>query len=158
MSRAPRPLLIAAGNRWRRDDGAGPVTVDRLASRLGELVDATWLSGEGAGLIDAWQGRDQAWLFDAAAPAGRPGRVTLIEAHREPVPATLCHHSTHRFGVGEAIEMGRVLRQLPTRLVLVAIEGADFGEGKGLSPTVADGIDHLVAELLPEIEACTGAP
>ena len=141
----PRPLLIGAGNRWRRDDGVGGWLVERLAARLGDAVDAIHLSGEGAGLIDAWQGRDLVWLFDAAAPAGDPGRVTRIAAHATPVPAVLCHHSTHRFGVGEAIEMARVLGQLPTRLELVAIEGEDFGEGEGLSATVSGIAEHLVA-------------
>ncbi|HEY5719662.1 MAG TPA: hydrogenase maturation protease [Gammaproteobacteria bacterium] len=147
----PRPLLIAAGNRWRRDDGAGPLLVERLAARLGDRVDVRYLSGEGAGVIDAWQGRDEVWLFDAAAPAGVPGRVTRIETRREPVPATLCHHSTHRFGVAEAIEMARALDQLPRRLVLVAIEGGDFGEGKGLSTKVAAAAGELVDALAVEI-------
>lgn len=141
----PRPLLIGAGNRWRRDDGVGGWLVERLAEKLGDAVDAIHLSGEGAGLIDAWQDRDLVWLFDAAAPAGQPGRVTRIAAHAAPVPAALCHHSTHRFGVGEAIEMARVLGQLPTRLELVAIEGEDFGEGEGLSATVSAVADQLVA-------------
>jgi hydrogenase maturation protease len=150
----PRPLLIAAGNRWRRDDGVGAALVDRLAARLGDRVDTRYLSGEGGGLIEAWQGRDVVWLFDAAAPAGQPGRATRIEAQRKPVPAALCHHSSHRFGVAEAIELARVLEQLPRRLVLVAIEGGDFGEGAGLSPAVTRACDLLLdgvgAELLAE--------
>ena len=150
----PRPLLIAAGNRWRRDDGVGVVLVERLAATLGDRVDTRHLSGEGGGLIEAWQGRDVVWLFDAAAPAGQPGRVTRIETQREPVPAALCHHSSHRFGVAEAIELARVLDRLPRRLVLVAIEGADFGDGEGLSASEARACDALLdgvgAELLAQ--------
>ncbi len=147
----PRPLLIGAGNRWRRDDGVGGWLVERLTEQLGDAVDAIHLSGEGAGLIDAWQGRDLVWLFDAAAPAGQPGRVTRIAAHAEPVPAALCHHSTHRFGVGEAIEMARVLGQLPARLELIAIEGANFAEGEGLSDAAVRHAGPLVVELEAEI-------
>ena len=149
----PRPLLIGAGNRWRRDDGAGAWLVEQLATRLGDAVETRLLPGEGAGLIEAWQGRTQVWLFDAAAPAGRPGRVTRIAAHAEPVPAELCHHSTHRFGVGEAIEMARVLGRLPERLELVALEGVDFGEGEGLSAAVRDAGGALVAQLEAEMRA-----
>ena len=149
----PRPLLIGAGNRWRRDDGVGGWLVEQLAEQLGDAVDTIHLSGEGAGLIDAWQGRDLVWLFDAAAPAGHPGRLTRIAAHAEPVPAALCHHSTHRFGVGEAIEMARVLGQLPARLELVAIEGEDFGEGEGLSEAMADAAAELVVALESEVRA-----
>ena len=152
----PKPLLIGAGNRWRRDDGVGPVIVDRLAALLEDRVETRLLSGEGAGLIDAWQGRDAVWLFDAAAPAGEPGRVTRIEAQHGPVPAELCHHSTHRFGVGEAIEMARVLDRLPARLVLVVIEGSDFGEGTGLSSAVTNRLDTVVEEVHDHLAAaCT---
>jgi hydrogenase maturation protease len=141
------PLLIGAGNRWRRDDGVGAWLVERLGVRLGTAVETRLLSGEGAGLIDAWQGHATVWLFDAAAPSGRPGRVTRIAAHAQPVPAELCHHSTHRFGVGEAIEMARVLGQLPERLELVAVEGLDFGEGEGLSEVLERAAEMQLDEL-----------
>ena len=147
------PLLIAAGNRWRRDDGVGPVLVERLAARLGAEVETRFLSGEGGGVIEAARGRDAVWLFDAAAPAGSPGRVTRIAAHAEPVPATLCDHSTHRFGVAEAIEMARVLGDLPPRLELVAVEGSDFGEGEGLSPPVSAAVTALAEALVADIRA-----
>jgi hydrogenase maturation protease len=147
------PLLIGAGNRWRRDDGVGAWLVERLGARLGPAVETCLLSGEGAGLIDAWQGRSCVWLFDAAAPAGRPGQVTRIPAHTTTVPAVLCHHSTHRFGVGEAIEMGRVLGQLPARLELVAVEGQDYGEGVGLSDLLAARANGLLDELEDAIRA-----
>jgi len=146
-----KPLLIAAGNRWRRDDGIGPAIVDRLATQLGDQVDTLHISGEGAGLIDAWDGYDEVWLFDAAAAAGQPGRTTCIEAHHDPVPAVLCHHSTHRFGVCEAIEMARVLEQLPERLVLIAIEGEYFGEGEGLSEAAASAAGHVANRLVLEL-------
>ncbi len=146
-----RPLLIGAGNRWRRDDGVGPWLAERLGARLGDAVEVRLLSGEGAGLMDAWQGRDRVWLFDAAAPAGAPGQVTRIAAHAAPVPAALCHHSTHRFGVGEAIEMARVLGQLPSRLDLAVIEGIDFGEGEGLSEAVRRSAAACLAELAAEL-------
>jgi hydrogenase maturation protease len=141
------PLLIGAGNRWRRDDGVGAWLVERLGVRLGTAVETRLLSGEGAGLIDAWQGHATVWLFDAAAPSGRPGRVTRIAAHAQPVPAELCHHSTHRFGVGEAIEMARVLGRLPERLELVAVEGLDFGEGEGLSEVLERAAEMQLDEL-----------
>jgi hydrogenase maturation protease len=141
------PLLIGAGNRWRRDDGVGAWLVERLGVRLGTAVETRLLSGEGAGLIDAWQGHATVWLFDAAAPSGRPGRVTRIAAHAQPVPAELCHHSTHRFGVGEAIEMARVLGQLPERLELVAVAGLDFGEGEGLSEVLERAAEMQLDEL-----------
>ncbi len=147
------PLLIGAGNRWRRDDGVGAWLVERLGTRLGATVETLLLPGEGAGLIEAWRGRPEVWLFDAAAPAGQPGRVTRLPAHAQPVPAELCHHSTHRFGVGEAIEMGRVLGQLPARLELVALEGADFGEGEGLSDAVRRSAEALLEPLAEELRA-----
>jgi len=154
-----KPLLIAAGNRWRRDDGIGAEIVEQLGVLLGDRVDTLHLSGEGAGLIDAWRDRDAVWLFDAAAAAGHPGRITRIAAHREPVPAELCHHSTHRFGVAEAIEMARVLDQLPDRLLLITVEGAHFGEGPGTTETVSAAGLAVAEEIAATVESdATGSP
>ena len=52
------------------------------------------------------------------------------------VPAQLSFQSTHVFGVGEAIELARVLEQLPPILIVYAIEGENFSTGIGLTSKV----------------------
>lgn len=148
-----RPLLIGIGNRWRGDDGAGAFVVERLADALGDRVDHCLLHGEGAALIEAWEGRREVWLFDAAVPAGEPGRIRRFDALAAPLPAGIAVHSSHRFGVVEAIEMARTLELLPAALTVCAIEGGDFEQGDGLSPAVRHACQTLCRQLADELGA-----
>jgi hydrogenase maturation protease len=45
--------------------------------------------------------------------------------------------SSHGLGVPDALRLGRILEQLPRRLVIFAIEAADTGTGIKLSQPVA---------------------
>lgn len=51
-------------------------------------------------------------------------------------------------GIPEAIELARVLDELPPRLIVYGIEGAEFEAGAGLSSAVA----AAVAEMIDRIE------
>jgi hydrogenase maturation protease len=158
-------LIIGVGNRMRRDDGVGPMVADRFR----EGVSAGWCvvehSGEGASLMELWQGCAAAVIIDATR-SGRPaGTITRIAAERESVPASFFHYSTHAFGVAEAIETARALERLPERIVLFGVEGADFDMGEGLSPAVNAAIAPAVALVRREIQAveeeiapCTNSP
>jgi hypothetical protein len=45
--------------------------------------------------------------------------------------------SSHGLGVGQAVELARALDRLPRKLVVVGVEGADFGQGTDLTGAVA---------------------
>ena len=55
-------------------------------------------------------------------------------------------HSSHRFGVPEAVALARTLGRLPPRLIVIGITGADFGFGDELSPPVAAAADHVIEQ------------
>jgi hydrogenase maturation protease len=63
--------------------------------------------------------------------------------------------STHVFGVAEAIELARALRQLPPVLVVYGVEGATFEMGAGLSAAVAAVVPQVVAQVRQEVLALT---
>src|SRR5205085_340487 len=89
---------------------------------------------------------------DAAHGGGRPGEVRRYEAGARPLPSAAGRQtSTHGLGVPEAIELARVLHRLPPRVVVYAIDGADFGAGTGLSPAVEDAAGSVVACILREL-------
>ncbi|MDF3143003.1 hydrogenase maturation protease, partial [Streptomyces sp. T21Q-yed] len=90
-------------------------------------------------------------VVDAAhAHPGTPGRVHRIEldAGLLAQPATT---SSHGLGLGEAVELARVLGLLPERLVVYAVEGAESELGTGLSPAVAGAVEPLVKAVEDEI-------
>ncbi len=145
-----RRLVIGVGNRYRGDDGAG-LEVARLVRQCpppGALVLEQ--HGGASDLMDAWRGADQVVLVDAAE-GGEPGSVRRFEAHREPLPSSLLHGSTHSWGVAEAVETARALGELPRFVVVYAIFGKDFEVGHHrLSPEVEAATARVAETLVNE--------
>lgn len=145
-------VVIGVGNPYRRDDGVGPAVVDLLYDRR---VDATLVEsdGEAAGLIAAWEERRLAILVDAVrAEPAHPGRV-----HRLVVPHPAAERaraaSSHGMDLGESVELARELDRLPGRMVVFAIEAADTGFGRGLTPAVRAAAERVADEIAVEIAA-----
>ncbi|NTV47465.1 MAG: hydrogenase maturation protease, partial [Chlorobiales bacterium] len=84
-------------------------------------------------------------IVDAMKSKSPVGTVRRFEALREKLGTGMFHYSSHLFGLAEAVEMARVLGQLPKELIIYGIEGASFAFGAPLSPAVA--------AVLPEVEA-----
>jgi hydrogenase maturation protease len=138
-------LVLGIGNRFRSDDGVGPLVARRLAARG---VACQELSGEGALLMDAWRAAGHAVLVDAALSGAAPGTIHRFDAMTTTVPAGLFHYSSHQFSVAEAIEMARILGRLPAQMTVYGIEGRNFAYGEILSPEVAAAADAVEAEIL----------
>ncbi|MFF5497411.1 hydrogenase maturation protease [Streptomyces aquilus] len=158
MQRRGRISVIGVGNEFRRDDGVGWTVVARLRERpLPPDTDLATCDGDPGRLIGLWEGARLAVVVDAAhAHPGTPGRVHRLEldAGRLDRPPTT---SSHGLGLGEAVELARVLGLLPEQLVVYAVEGADSTLGTGLSPAVADAVAPLVEAVEGEIARNTGA-
>ena len=145
-------LVIGIGNADRGDDAAGIEVARRLRTRGRQDARVCECGGSAACLLESWQGRTRVILVDAASGAGRAGTVRRYEAHRKPLPTGLLHTSTHSWGVAEAIEIARVLGQLPAEVVVYAIEGKTFFPGRHLSPPVRRAVDRVEKRILRDLE------
>ncbi len=154
MSRA---LVIGVGNAYRRDDALGLVAARRLGAAACGTVTVVEASGEGAALMDAWEGAETVILIDAVCSGARAGTIYRVDARAEAVPPRLFRHSTHAFNVAEAIELARALNRLPRRLIVLGVEGKDFDAGVGLSPEVERAVQELVRRGLGEIASDRGS-
>ena len=138
-------MIVGCGNTDRGDDGAGLL----VARRLRELgVDARENRGDLVGLLDTWEGAEQAIIVDTVVTGASPGEILIWDARSRPLPRTAFRSSTHAFGVAEAVEMGRLLDRLPARLSIYGIEGRDFERGTGPSPAVARAIEEVAQRIL----------
>ncbi|WP_042431530.1 hydrogenase maturation protease [Streptacidiphilus anmyonensis] len=149
-------VVIAIGNEYRQDDGAAPAALRLLHDTCAPADRFAHTDGEASRLLRLWQGRNLAVVVDAVhAHPGCPGRI-----HRLDLAGTALLRggaNTHGLGLGEAVELGRILDLLPDRLVVLGIEGEHFGWGDGLSPAVAEAVPKaasLVHDLL--VEAASG--
>jgi len=143
-------LILGVGNRDRGDDGVGPLAAEKLAldpvlKRLG--VEARSHSGEGASLMDLWRGHDRVIVIDAMKSGARLGHVLRFDAAARRLEPGTFRYSSHLFSLAEAVEMARVLGQLPKEMIVFGIEGRKFGFGAALSPSVAKALVRVVAEV-----------
>jgi hydrogenase maturation protease len=149
-------LVIGVGNPWRGDDAVGVVVATRLKAAR-PAVDAVVHSGDTLGLCETWNGAEAVWVVDAIDSADAPGTILQYDARAAPLPCAAFRRSTHGFGVGDAIELGRAVGALPPRLVVYGVVGSSFEVGRDLSPPVARAAEELVERIRSECEPA-GAP
>lgn len=146
-----RRVVVAIGNAYRRDDGAGLAVADRLRDHMPSGVELVSCEQEPSRLIDVCEGATTALVVDAVESGAAPGTLHRFDASHRPVPERLFRSSTHAFGVGEAIELARALGRLPDRVIVYGIEGAAFGAGEGLSEPVAAAVEQVAAAVLADV-------
>jgi len=143
MMRSPI-VVIGIGNPYRRDDGVGPVVVQRLAAQPIRGLALVESDGDAATLIEQWRDRQLAVVVDAAHTAVPvPGRIHRLDLPFAGSPSA----SSHGLDLGLAVRLAEELGRLPQRLLVLAVEAAQTGYGYGLSPAVAQSVEELVAEL-----------
>ena len=142
--------VIGCGNLDRGDDAAGLLVARRLYA-LGvkipgvEIIEHT---GDSLSLMDCWVGYEHVIVVDATAPSREPGQIQVWNAQTYACPQDVFPHSTHAFGVREAVELSRVLNCLPRTLLIYGIEGKQFSFGAPLSPEVARSVESVAQQLL----------
>lgn len=102
-------------------------------------------------LIEHLEGLDVAVVVDAVRTGSPPGTVHVVEVADGPLPAELGLASTHAFGVGEALELARMLGRAPRRVVIVGVEGAAFGMGDPVTPQVEAALAGAAEQVLRTI-------
>jgi hydrogenase maturation protease len=144
-----RVVIASLGNEYRRDDGAGQVVAARAADRVagvshvGPQVDPLDLLGR-------WDGADLAIVIDATQAAGAPGAVRVVDlAERTERPGVT---STHGISLSGVLRLAQAVGRAPARVIVVGIEGEDFGKGPGLSPAVDAAVPLAVSKVVELIE------
>ncbi|HXQ61664.1 MAG TPA: hydrogenase maturation protease [Acidimicrobiales bacterium] len=150
-----RPSVVVAGlgNEYRRDDGAGPAAAARVVSLVtardvGPVVDPLDLLGR-------WDGADLAVVIDAIRSGSAPGTVRIVD-----LETAVDDHgatSTHGISLSGVWRLAQAVGRAPARVIVVGIEGADFGSGPGLSPAVDAAVPEAVSrvvDLIKEVNPC----
>ncbi len=154
----PSIRVAAVGHRDRRDDGAGPEVVRRLAGRLPADATATDLGPNPLGLLEVFDDATAVIVTDAVASGAAPGTVhRLVGAEAVSRAADLRGTtSSHGIDLAATLALAEQLGRLPDKLLVVGIEAEDVSPGRGLSPPVAAAVDTAAAVVLEEIESLAG--
>ncbi|MCZ7649072.1 MAG: hydrogenase maturation protease [Planctomycetota bacterium] len=146
-----RLLVLGIGNAQRGDDAVGIEVARRIAASPPPHTAVRIVFAEASAIMESWRGAQGVVAIDALQSGAPPGTIRRIDAVAESVPADFGGTSTHAFGLGQAVELARALGELPPRLVLFGIEGADFGHGAPLSPPVAGAVREAAARVRREL-------
>jgi hydrogenase maturation protease len=149
MSPPPKLLVMGIGNDFRRDDGAGREIARhvRAAGLPGVVVEEH--TRDVADMLQAWSDFDTVILADAVCSGAPPGTVFRFDAGKGPLPEIFGRQvSSHGMGPAEAIELARALGELPGRMIVYGVEGADFGDGTEISAAVIRGVGDVAQELM----------
>ncbi|HZT99700.1 MAG TPA: hydrogenase maturation protease [Ktedonobacteraceae bacterium] len=144
-------VLIGVGNEYRSDDGVGLIALRQLRTKGFPYTRYIESDGDGADLVEAWTNAETVILIDAISSEAAAGTIYRFDALTQRLPSTFSSQSTHAFGVAEAIELASVLHQLPSRLIVYAIEGKHFAAGLGLSSEVEQAMHAVVERVADEI-------
>ncbi len=117
-------------------------------SECGSVIEHT---GDGAALMELWKDADSVVVIDAVLSGAAPGTVSRFDAALRPLPASMFRDSTHAFGLAEAVELSRALKQLPRRLIVYGVEAKNFEAGTNLSPAIEFALPTVVERVLQEL-------
>jgi hydrogenase maturation protease len=152
-----RVVVIGVGNEMRGDDAAGILA----ARRLRELLDPAAVlvleqPGEALGLLEQWEGFSAAVIIDAIGADLPAGSLLRHDASAEPLPADLrSSTSTHLVGVGESIELARVIGRLPPAIIVHGVQGLGFDTGAPVSGPVSEALGPLAERVRLEVDGLT---
>ena len=148
-------LIIGVGTEYG-DDAFGLLVAREIALRSGENVTVIEQTGEGASLMESWQGYDNVIVIDCCTSNSDVGTRFRFDISQEKIPTKLFHYSTHAFGVAEAIETARALDRLPKRMIVLGVEGEKFEPGQPLNPFLELMVTEVADAVLAELRALLG--
>ncbi|AOW92643.1 hydrogenase maturation protease [Rhodococcus sp. WMMA185] len=149
-------VVIGLGNDLRRDDGIGPSVAREVAEHVSSDVCVSVSEGDPAALLDTWTSADLAVVVDAVVrEPPRPGTMHRLTPE-EVVETEEGLFSTHGLRLDDILRLGEALGRLPRRMIIFAVEVADLGCGRGLSPAVVGALESTVSAVLAAIDEATG--
>ncbi len=150
-----RVVVAALGSEYRSDDGAGPIALS-MVTRQCPGISVVGPLDDPLDLLGLWDGASLAVVIDAVSSGAAPGMVHVVELDPgAPGPVRDSGasgvNSTHGIGLAGVYRLARAIERAPSRVVVVGIEGSDFGQGVGLSQGVEDGVLHAVRHVVEMI-------
>lgn len=148
--------VIGVGNPWAGDDAVGIAVSRHLQTQNLPGVDIIEAGLMGLDVLDLIDGAEHVILIDAVQSDRSPGTI-----HRLEIPEDLqfimrlswasSTASTHSFGLGEALALGKTLGKLPPKLIIYGVELDQVTQGESPSPPVAQTITMVSAQIQQEL-------
>jgi len=136
-------LVVGIGAPTRGDDAVG-IEVAKAVNGMGLAGVDVVESAEPIQLVDLIGDHPCVVIVDGMLSGAMPGEVAVFDGLPAP---DFGPSSTHSLGVGQALELARILGRLPRDLFLVGVEVGRTGMGAGLTAAVQAAIPHAAGEV-----------
>jgi len=152
QSHVTETLIIGIGNRFRSDDAVGLIVADKLKELALPHTRVIHHNSDGMMLMQEWKNAESVILIDAVYSGNRPGKIHHIDLRNNKLRNDYFRFSTHLFSLPDAVNLSRLLNELPNRFMLYGIEGKNFEAGNECSPEVSSCFDNTIAVILQELQ------
>lgn len=149
-------LIVGVGNADRGDDGVGLAVASALSDEQLDGVHIHLVNGDCLPLLAFWQQVELVIIIDAVQSGAKPGTIYRLDASHQPLPQSMIGSSSHSFGLGQTVELGRTLQQLPRHLIIYGVEGYRFEVGGTLSVEVAQALPEVTSRIRFEMKGWRG--
>jgi hydrogenase maturation protease len=147
-----RVLVLGLGNVLLQDEGLGVKALKRLVEQYQLPDNVRILDGGTLGmhLFPYLDGCTHLLILDAVETDSPPGTSARIEgpALEQALSSKL---SMHQAGVPELLAVGRLVGNLPAKVVVCGLQPETVEWGLDLSPTIAGKMDRLVSLTIEEL-------
>jgi hydrogenase maturation protease len=152
-----RLRITGVGTRLAGDDAAGICVANKLRKLPLSGVDVCIGGQAPLDILDYLDGARSAIIIDAVKSGKEPGTIVRFGCPRDLAQLTSLTWmsgtpSTHLFGLGEALSLGRELKIIPSHIILYGIEFGDVKMGEPISSKISDSIDTVVNRIVEDIK------
>ncbi len=145
--------VVGLGNEFRGDDSAGLLTIRKLKEKVPAEVRTAELMGDQSNLLELMRSTDAMVIVDAVRSSSAAGTVFRVDASQHSIPEDFFTFSTHAFDAAQVVELARILRVLPKKVIFYGIVGKEFSYSPKLSTDVEEAVDIVQTSVLKDIRA-----
>lgn len=149
-----KTAVIGIGNPLRKDDGIGPLLLERLSEckdQFSSHIDFIDAGIGGMSLLHFLPKYDTVVIIDAVDFGGKTGETrffTLEDFQNENLPIKL---STHVTDIMNILQLSYEIGEAPDELFIFGIQPKEVTVGKGLTLELKKAVDSIVSEFLTKI-------
>lgn len=152
-----RTRIIGLGNLFCGDDAVGLHVARRVKDLLGPESDVVEAEMLGVEVLELMKGKAQVILVDGAHTGAPAGTVHRWEVSEQAPAQNPFPHSTHTINAMDAVELARVLGELPGCVIMYGVEVGQVEAGAELSPPVTRAVDGAALAIVREVGDTTHA-
>lgn len=141
--------IIGIGNEFRGDDYIGLAVARKIKKILKGKIEVKEIS-DPSRLLHLIEKEDEVIIVDSARSGVESGTVLRFEIIPRELPESV--FSTHTIPLQKILELLKLLDKIPKKMIIYAVEGECFDEGKKLSEKVKTAIDKVCMFILNDLK------